>query len=88
METPNFDAMEPSELWEFWSKWHVTTKRKAVELVGVRKDAKRVVETLANYACNLAVAKKLRLEGDIDTASIYERCCELCYERLPDDVRW
>jgi hypothetical protein len=88
METPNFDAMTVDELLEFWKKWHVTTKKKAVVFTGERKDAKSIMENLANYAINKSCAVKLRLEGDINGATIYEHSCQLCYDRLPEDVRW
>ena len=88
MKTPNFDAMTVDELLEFWAKWHVTTKKKAVVFTGERKDAKKIMENLANYAINKSCAVKLRLEGDINAAIIYEHSCQLCYDRLPADVRW
>ena len=88
METPNFDAMNQDELRAFWAKWHVTTKKKAVEFTGVRRDAKKIMETLANYAINKSCAVGGRLAGDITTATIYEHSCDLCYDRLPVDVRW
>lgn len=89
METPNFDhAMTVDELREFWAKWHVTTKKKAVVFTGERKDAKKIMETLANYAINKSCAVDARLKGDITTATIYEHSCQLCYNRLPADVRW
>ena len=88
METPNFDAMSAEELREFWAKWHRPSKKAAVEFVGVRKDAKSIMENLANYAINKACAVDARLKGDITTATIYEHSCQLCYDRLPADVRW
>ena len=88
METPNFDAMNQEDLRNFWAKWHVTTKKKAIEFTGERKDAKKIMETLANYAINKSCAIGLRLDGDINGATIYEHSCQLCYDRLPTDVRW
>lgn len=88
METPNFDAMNQDELREFWAKWHRPSKKAAVEFVGVRKDARNIMEILANYAINKSCAVGARLEGDITTATIYEHSCQLCYDRLPADVRW
>jgi len=88
MDIPNFDAMTPDELRAFWSKWHVTTKRNAVEFTGDRVDARQIMETLACYAINKSCAMRLRLEGRIATASGYEADCELAYNRLPVDVRW
>ena len=88
MKTLNFDAMTVDELLEFWKTWHVTTKKKAVVFTGERKDAKKIMETLANYAINKSCAVRLRLEGDIVGASNYEHSCQLCYDSLPADVRW
>lgn len=88
MKTPNFDAMDPDELLEFWNKWHRPTKKAAVEFTGVRKDARKIMETLANYAVNKSCAVRLRVEGNINGATIYEHSCDLCYNQLPADVRW
>jgi len=88
MEIPNFDAMNQEELRAFWSKWHVTTNRKAVEFLGARVDARTTMETLANYAINKSTAMGLRIEGRISEAMRYEEHCELAYDRLPADVRW
>lgn len=88
MMIPNFDAMSQQELRDFWGKWHVTSKKKAVEFLGDRKDARKVMETLACYAINKSCAVGLRLEGSIERALTYERACEIQYEQLPVDVRW
>ncbi len=50
--TPNLDGMSQRELGAFWATWCRATKRRAVELVGVRKDAAKVAHILANYAIN------------------------------------
>lgn len=88
MDTPNFDAMSRDELRDFWGKWHVTTKKKAVVVTGERKDARQIMETLTCYAINKSCAIGLRLEGEIERATRYEEACELAYGRLPEDVRW
>jgi hypothetical protein len=88
MEIPNFDSMNQDELRSFWSKWHVTTRNKASEIVGNRSDAHKIVEVLACYALNKSIAIGLRLEGKISTAMKYEDDCQRAYERLPADVRW
>ncbi len=85
---PNFDAMNEDELRAFWGIWHRASRAKAVTLVGVRKDAVKAVQTLANYAINKSVAVGCRLKGEIDSALCYEHACDLCYERLPVDLRW
>lgn len=88
METPNFDAMTQDDLRNYWAKWHVTTRKKAIEVTGVRKDARQIMETLACYAINKSCAMGLRLEGKIEQALSYEQACDLQYEQLPEDVRW
>jgi hypothetical protein len=88
MDTPNFDAMTQEELREFWTKWHITTKKKAIVVTGERKDARQIMETLACYAINKSCAMGHRLAGRIEQAMAYERDCELAYGRLPEDVRW
>lgn len=88
MDLPNFDAMTQEELRDFWGKWHVTTKKKAVVVTGERVDAKGIMETLACYAINKSCAMGLRLEGEIERAMKYEEACGLAYRRLPEDVRW
>jgi hypothetical protein len=87
-QIPNFNTMTAEELRSFWSKWHVSTKTKAVTLVGNWPDARKIVETLACYAINKACAIHLRLEGNIARAEKYEEDCQLAYDRLPEDIRW
>jgi hypothetical protein len=43
---------------------------------------------LANYAANIATAKRLRLKGEITTATVYEKIAERIYQRLPTWARW
>ena len=86
---PNFDAMTHDELMNFWSRYHRPTRKDAEELLGgKRKGYTNIVATLANYACNKAVAISCRLRGDIQAAMIYEGACELSYDRLPKDLHW
>lgn len=86
---PNFDVMTEKELMEFWSKYHRPRRKDAELLIGDRrKGFTTIVADLANYACNKSVAMKLRLEGSIDRALVYEHACDLIYDRLPEDLRW
>jgi hypothetical protein len=86
---PNFDAMTRDELRSFWSEYHICSKSKAVELLGVvRKDGKKIVETLACYAMDRSVAMGYRLEGKIQQAIICENNAQLAYNRLPSVCRW
>lgn len=86
---PNFDAMDPEDLMKFWSKYHRPTRKDAEEIVGdCRPGFTKLASTLACYACNKAVAMEQRAKGNIQSAEIYERHCELVYDRLPEDLKW
>lgn len=82
----NLDAMEPDELMAFWKRHQ--RGRGSRELVGVGRGTKTVTNALANYAANIATAKKLRLAGDVAGALKYERIAEKIYRELPPNVRW
>ena len=89
MPVPNFDAMTREDLMEFWKKYHRASRKNAEALVGDRRPGyTNIAATVANYACNKAVAIRCRLEGDIQGALIYEHSADLCYDRLPADLRW
>jgi hypothetical protein len=86
---PNFDAMNSAELMAFWSRYHRPTRKDAEALVGDRrKGYTSITATLANYACNKAVAMDCRAQGKIQSALCYEQACDLCYNELPEDLRW
>ncbi len=86
---PNFDTMSQDELMAFWSRYNRASRRDAEQLIGGRRPGYTVVAaTLANYACNKAVAIGCRLEGNIKSAQCYETHADLSYERLPEDLRW
>lgn len=86
----NFDAMDQAELMAFWSKYHIPTREQAVALVGTEgvPDPVDTVETMAAYACAKSCAIKLRLEGEIARALVYEQHCDIYYDQLPEAVRW
>lgn len=86
---PNLDAMSEDELMAFWNRFHRASRKDAEWLVGDRrKGFTLLAAALANYACNKAVAMKCRLNGNILGAQCYEHVAQLCYERLPEDLRW
>ncbi len=85
---PNFDAMTSEELMDFWKKYSRPTRKDAAALVGKQKGYITLCGQLAAYACNKAVAMRCRVRGDIQAAEIYEKHCELDYERLPDWAKW
>jgi hypothetical protein len=86
---PNLDGMVREDLMDFWKKYHRASRKDAEALIGDRRPGfTNIAATLANYACNKAVAMRCREEGDIPAATVYEQCCDLCYQRLPADLRW
>lgn len=86
---PNFDAMPEDELRAFWSKYHRASRKDAEALVGDRrKGFTTIAAALANYAINKATAMSCREKGNITAAQVYEHSCDLCYERIPEDLRW
>lgn len=86
---PNLDCMPEDDLRAFWSKYHRASRKDAEALVGDRrKGFTTVAAALANYAINKAVAMGCREKGDIKGAEIYEHSCNLCYRRIPEDLRW
>ncbi len=85
---PNLDGMTEKELMAFWSRYHRATRADAAELVGKRPGYTNLAAVVANYACNKSVAMACRVRGDIQAASIYEHAADLCYNQLPDDLKW
>lgn len=86
---PNLDGMTREDLMDFWKKYHRASRKDAEALVGDRRPGyTNIAATVANYACNKAVAMKCRLDGDIPAASVYELAADRCYESLPADLRW
>lgn len=86
---PNFDCMSAEELLNFWSKYNRATRKDAAELIGdKRKGYLGITSTLVSYAMAKNCAMKLRLEGEIQRATVYEQHCEIYYQTLPEDLRW
>ena len=80
---------DPDKLMDIWAAVRFSPVRAARILFPDRPKAYvRTTYTLANYACNKAVAMRCRLQGDIPAALIYELACEHCYNDLPAEVRW
>lgn len=72
----------------FWSRYNRPSRKDAEELIGDRRKGFTVIASgLANYACNLAVARGCREEGKLDSAEIYDYSVKLCFDRLPPDVQ-
>lgn len=86
----NLDGMDESELWDFWSQTNsVRPIKRARELFpDCPKDYVRTTKDLGHYACNTAVARKLRREGQIARALDYERIADGIYASLPDYAKW
>lgn len=86
---PNLDCMPHDELMSFWKTYTRSSRKAAAWLIGdTRPGYTTLAATLANYACNKAVAMACRLKGDITAAVFYEHACDLCYARIPEDLRW
>lgn len=86
---PNLDCETQEALWAFWKRYARPTRKDAEALIGDRRKGFTVLaSTLASYACNIAVAMECRERGDIQAAQIYEHAAQLCYDRLPEDLRW
>lgn len=89
---PNLDAMTQDELWQFWQDGGMSGGPSHTFARQIFPDRpKNYVNTagdLKHYACNKAVAMKLRLEGAIDRALAYEQICDAIYDRLPEWARW
>jgi hypothetical protein len=86
---PNLDCMPADELRAFCGRYHRASRKDAEALVGDRrKGFTTVAAALANYAINKATAMGCREKGDITAAHVYENACDLCYKRIPEDLRW
>lgn len=85
---PAFDTLDDTELMAFWSRYHRASRADAEQLIGDRRAGfTGIAATLANYACNLAVARKCLADGDTDGHAIHMHSVGLCNERLPIDIR-
>jgi hypothetical protein len=87
VEVPNLDAADYDELWSFWSRHSGGRLSRALFPQG---GAGTVMATgdLANYACNLAVARRQREQGNVSAAEIYELICDRIYDGLPSWAKW
>jgi hypothetical protein len=84
---PNLDTMDASTLMDFWSDHQNGRNVRGVFPNGGR-GTRLAMGQLANYAANIATAKRLRLKGEITTATVYEKIAERIYQRLPTWARW
>jgi hypothetical protein len=81
--------MSKDDLMSFWARYHRPSRKDAELLIGDRrKGFTTIASSLANYACNKAVAMSCRLKGDMQAAAIYETHCDMIYDRLPFDIKW
>jgi len=83
----NLDCMEPDELMAFWSR-HQRGRQYRELFPDGGKGTRRATADLANYASNIATAKRCRLRGDIETALMYEKIADRIYESLPSFAQW
>ncbi len=88
-DVPNLDAMSEDELMAFWMRYQNRQRRKdAFALVGGGPNYTNWAARLGGYAANKATAMSCRKRGDIQAALIYEKICDLIYDKLPDALRW
>ncbi len=88
MNIPKFSEMTHEALMEFWLRYCRPSRNSAAELVGNRRPGYvKVAETLANYACNLAVRNTCVAKGDETAAAIYGHSMKLCFDKLPPEVQ-
>lgn len=64
----------------------------AINLDCATDDDLRILEAkhdaVATYAKRLLAARVARLAGDIGTALRHEHIMEICYGRMPDNLKW
>lgn len=93
MSVPNLDCMtmNPDELFT-WGCRHSGTVRPVAAARELFPDRPAgyitVTKQLGHYAVNKATAMRARLDGNVQTALIYESICERIYSRLPEWGRW
>ena len=85
----NLDSETPKELWVFWQRANsVRPIALARQLFPNReKGYVRATKMLGCYASNKATAISCRLNGQIDSALMYEGICDRIYNELPDWAR-
>lgn len=81
----DLDSESQEFLWSFWGRTNsVRPISFARQLFPTcPKGFVRATKDLGHYAGNKAMAMKLRLDGDIQTALMYESICERIYASLP-----
>lgn len=87
INVPNFDAMPPTELMNFWFDHQRGRNSKDIFPDG-GKGSRTITARLAGYASNKATAMRCRENGQIVAALVYERICDDIYNRLPKEVKW
>ena len=84
----NFDTMTADELMAFWSRYRRPTRKDAVELCGRKFPGYTgVASSAANYACNLAVARRCRERGDETAAKCYDYAAQISLRDIPPALR-
>ena len=85
----NLDGIDKDEL------WHLHNLLRQHPLAEARRwfpDRPRgyvaATCTLEQYAANKATAMKLRAEGNVATAMVYEAICDRLYRQLPEFAKW
>lgn len=85
----NLDGIDSDKLWDLHNRLRRHLLVEARNLFPDRpRGYIRAARTLRNYASNKATAMKLRAEGKVSTAMMYEAICDRLYGELPDFARW
>lgn len=79
----NPDAATTEDLLDFWHATHTNPVRTARQIFDPTPGYVEATKDLGNYASNKATAMRCRLNGDIQTAQMYERICDKIYAGLP-----
>lgn len=92
-EDINLDCMSEKALMTFWSDYKDASEHQLEAFFegaseSVFSQAEPTLATLCSYAVAKSCSIKLRLEGNIEGALVYEIHCEGYYADLPEEVRW
>jgi len=85
---PNLDGWCADDLMKFWNFARSSRKLAAFMFPDNRKGRVLALCALAGYAANKATAMSCRASGNIKSALVYEKICDMIYQKLPKWARW
>ncbi len=84
---PLFAAMSNPELMAFWYRYHRASRKDAAALVGHTSPGyTNQAASIANYACNMAVAMTCLFKGDLISVANYRHAALLSIQDLPNEL--